>query len=142
MTKSIIKTEQDLISYGKNLAKTLKPGTTIELLGDVGAGKTTLTKGIAKGLKIKEEITSPSFVISKRYQYRKADKDQALVHYDFYRLEDPGIMADDLAENLADNNTITVIEWADTVENLLPENRIKITITLNDDNTRTIERQP
>lgn len=137
---AIIKTEQDLINYGENLAKTLAPGATVELLGDVGAGKTTLTKGIAKGLKIPEEITSPSFVISKRYQYRTNNKDQALVHYDFYRLSDPGIMADDLAENLADKNTITVIEWANTVANLLPENRTKITITLNDDNTRTVER--
>jgi len=137
---AIIKTEQDLINYGENLAKTLAPGATVELLGDVGAGKTTLTKGIAKGLKIPEEVTSPSFVISKRYQYRTNNKDQALVHYDFYRLSDPGIMADDLAENLADKNTITVIEWANTVANLLPENRTKITITLNDDNTRTVER--
>ena len=137
---AIIKTEQDLINYGENLAKTLALGATVELLGDVGAGKTTLTKGIAKGLKIPEEITSPSFVISKRYQYRTNNKDQALVHYDFYRLSDPGIMADDLAENLADKNTITVIEWANTVANLLPENRTKITITLNDDNTRTVER--
>lgn len=137
---AIIKTEQDLINYGENLAKTLAPGATVELLGDVGAGKTTLTKGIAKGLKIPEEITSPSFVISKCYQYRTNNKDQSLVHYDFYRLSDPGIMADDLAENLADENTITVIEWANTVANLLPENRTKITITLNDDNTRTVER--
>lgn len=134
--KTIIKSEQALIDYGENLAKSLNPGSTIELLGDVGAGKTTLTKGIAKGLKIKDEITSPSFVISKRYQNTR----QTLVHYDFYRLSDPGIMADDLAENLNDKTAITVIEWADTVENLLPENRIKITIALNDDGTRTVER--
>lgn len=137
MIKTIIKTEQDLINYGENLVKSLPKNATVELLGDVGAGKTTLTKGIARGLKIKDEITSPSFVISKHYH----SKDQSLVHYDFYRLADPGIMADDLAENLADENTITVIEWADTVENFLPENRVKIVIKLNDDNTRTIERE-
>ncbi len=135
--KTIIKSEQDLISYGTEIAKSLKPGDTVELLGDVGAGKTTLTKGIAKGLNITAEITSPSFVISKRYQNSQG---QTLVHYDFYRLGDPGIMAEDLQENLTDKNTITVIEWANTVENLLPKNRLKITIALNDDGTRTIER--
>ena len=125
------------MSATKRVEKSIFQSPVIELLGDVGAGKTTLTKGIARGLKIKDEVTSPSFVISKHYH----SKDQSLVHYDFYRLADPGIMADDLAENLADENTITVIEWADTVENFLPENRVKIVIKLNDDNTRTIERE-
>ena len=108
--------------------------TVIELVGDVGAGKTTLVRGLAKGLGIEENITSPSFTISKSY----AGKSKNLVHYDFYRLNDPGIMAEDLAENIKNPNNIVVIEWSDTVKNLLPENRMIINIKYNDDNTREV----
>ena len=107
----------------------------IELIGDVGAGKTTLVRGLAKGLGIKENITSPSFTISKSY----AGKSKNLVHYDFYRLNDPGIMTEDLAENIKNPNNIVVIEWSDTVKNLLPENRMIINIKYNDDDTREVE---
>ena len=120
---------------------------SIELIGDVGAGKTTLVKGIARGLNITEDITSPSFTISKIYQAPAQAQSQAknqikLVHYDFYRLPDPGLMAEDLAENLADKNTLTIIEWADSVADLLPENHQTYRIYYNDDGTRTVTDAP
>ena len=127
-----VKSEQEMINLGKNLD--LK-SNVIELIGDVGTGKTTLVKGLAKNLGIKENITSPSFTISKAY----AGKSKNLVHYDFYRLNDPGIMAEDLAENINNPNNIVVIEWSDTVKNLLPKNRTIINIKYNDDNTREVE---
>lgn len=131
--------EADLISFGQKIGKKLDAPAVIELIGDVGSGKTTLTRGIAKGLGILEPISSPSFTISKHYAYAKNNHEYNLVHYDFYRLPDPGLMAEDLAESLSDQNTITIIEWADTVANLLPENRTTIKITINDDGSRTVE---
>ena len=107
----------------------------IELVGDVGAGKTTFTKGLARGLEITEEITSPTFTISKVYENSRGLK---LVHYDFYRLENPGIMVEDLFENLQDPHTVTVIEWADTVSEILPANHLRLEILINDDGSRTL----
>ena len=134
-----IASEAELISFGQKLGEELETPTLIELVGDVGSGKTTLTRGIAKGLGIKEPVSSPSFTISKRYAYAKNNHEYNLVHYDFYRLPDPGIMLEDLSESLSDPNTITIIEWADTVADILPNNHITINISLNDDNTRNVE---
>lgn len=132
-------TEAELISFGQEIGKKLSAPAVIELIGDVGSGKTTLTRGIAAGLGVKEPVTSPSFTISKRYAFTKNDHEMNLVHYDFYRLPDPGLMAEDLSESLNDDNTITIIEWANTVANILPKNRITIKITLNDDGSRHVE---
>lgn len=131
----VIKSEQELIDYGAKIGGELKPPAVIELIGDVGAGKTTFTRGLAKGLGVKSAVTSPSFTISKRYAF----KDGELVHYDFYRLEDPGLMSEDLAESLSDDSTITVIEWSTSVKDLLPKNHLTFEIALNDDGTREIK---
>lgn len=128
-----IASEQEMLEFGENFAK--NPPHIIELIGDVGAGKTTFTRGFAKGLDVKEPVTSPSFTISKSYA---APNGKTLIHYDFYRLQDPGLMADDLADNLNNPNCIIIIEWGEEVANLLPENHTKITITYNDDNTREV----
>lgn len=128
--------EKELIEYGKKLANDLKPPTVIELVGDVGAGKTTLVRGLAEGLGVKELVTSPSFTISKRYPFAGG----VLVHYDFYRLTDPGIMREEIAETLNDPKTIVVIEWGESVTDLLPEKHTRIEIKLQDDNTRLIKQ--
>lgn len=133
--------EQEMIDFGCKLAQSLKTPAVIELIGDVGAGKTTITKGIARGLQVKEEITSPTFTLSKRYAFQKNHQDFFLVHYDFYRLQDPGIMSEDLMENINDPNTITVIEWGDSVANLLPEDHLRFIITINDDGSRSIKSE-
>ena len=132
-------TEADLISFGQEIGKNLSAPAVIELVGDVGSGKTTLTRGIAKGLGVKEPVSSPSFTISKHYAFTKNKHEYNLVHYDFYRLPDPGLMAEDLDESLNDQNTITIIEWADTVADILPENHTTIKISLNDDGSRHVE---
>ena len=131
----LIHSESEMLSYGQKLGKELQAPTIIELVGDVGAGKTTLVRGIAAGLGIDEPLTSPSFTISKTYQGEK----YRLVHYDFYRLADPGIMMEDLDEAISDPNTITIVEWAESVRDILPENRRKIQIKYIDENSREIE---
>ena len=140
-TKNLtIKNEDAVIDFAENLMREILQSQdalpcVIELVGDVGAGKTTFTKGLARGLEITEEITSPTFTISKVYENSRGQK---LVHYDFYRLENPGIMVEDLFENLQDPHTVTVIEWADTVSEILPANHLRLEILINDDGSRTL----
>ena len=129
-----------MLAFAKEFARELTAPSVIELIGDVGAGKTTFTRGLAEGLGIKEPVTSPSFTISKRYAFTKNGQPSTLIHYDFYRLPDPGLMSEDLSESLSDPSAITVVEWADSVSNLLPSDRITLKIALNDDATRTISR--
>ena len=138
-TKNLtLKNEAAVIDFAENLMREILQfqdalPCVIELVGDVGAGKTTFTKGLARGLEITEEITSPTFTISKVYENSRGQK---LVHYDFYRLENPGIMVEDLFENLQDPQT--VIEWADTVSEILPANHLRLEILINDDGSRTL----
>ena len=140
-TKNLtLKNEAAVIDFAENLMREILQSKdalpcAIELVGDVGAGKTTFTKGLARGLEITEEITSPTFTISKVYENSRGQK---LVHYDFYRLENPGIMVEDLFENLHDPRTVTVIEWADTVSEILPANHLRLEILINDDGGRTL----
>ena len=116
-----INSEQEMLDFGKTFAN--KNARVIELIGDVGSGKTTFVRGLAQGLGIKEPVTSPSFTISKSYALKNGG---FLVHYDFYRLNDPGIMVEDFQENLKDPKNIVVIEWGESIKNLLPKNHTTI----------------
>ena len=129
----IINSKQEMLAFGKQFAKSSPK--VIELIGDVGAGKTTFTRGLANGLGIKEPITSPSFTISKSYALPTGGR---LIHYDFYRLPDPGLMLDDLQENLQDPNNIIIVEWGESITDILPENRTKITIKYTNDDSREV----
>lgn len=130
----LIHSEADMIAFGRNFAAELSAGAVIELIGDVGAGKTTFTRGLAEGLGIEEPISSPSFTISRFYRGEKF----TLTHYDFYRLDDPGLMADDLAESIDEPNNITVIEWGESIADILPEEHYRIAIRYIDENTREV----
>ena len=131
----ILHDEAAMIEYGSHLAATLKPPVVLELIGDVGAGKTTLVKGIAKYFSIDEPVTSPSFVLNKKYH----GMDNIIIsHYDFYRLLDPGIMSEELNESVSDPHTITIVEWAETVAHVLPEDRKTIRIKYLDDDSREV----
>ena len=130
----IIRSEQEMLDFGKSYAEKLQAPAVIELVGDVGAGKTTFVRGLAQGIGIKEPLSSPSFTISRFYQGEK----YTLTHYDFYRLEDPGLMAEDLAESIADENNITVIEWGQSIADILPLDHKVIDIKYIDENTREL----
>lgn len=131
-----VDSENSMKTLGAKLGSILTGGEVIELVGDVGAGKTTLTKGIAAGLLIEETVQSPSFTISRIYD---TPNDLHLAHYDFYRLHDAGIMADELSETLRDPATVTIIEWAGIVEGVLPADHLTITITSPTESDRRIE---
>lgn len=132
-----IQSEAEMLELGRAIGQLLDSSTIIELVGDVGAGKTTFTRGLAQGLGITEPITSPSFTISKRYAIPARPGLRELVHYDFYRLNDPGIMRSELAETITKQN-IVVIEWGAEVANLLPERHIRLDLSLNSDGSRSV----
>lgn len=120
-----VKNERAMKQLGKQLAESFHGGEVIELIGDVGAGKTTFVKGIAEGLAIEDDVQSPSFTISRVYEARDGMR---LHHYDFYRLHDAGVMRYELTESIEDPRVVTVIEWAETVQAVLPEARAIIQI--------------
>jgi tRNA threonylcarbamoyladenosine biosynthesis protein TsaE len=125
------------VALGNTCQVTISVGSKrIFVTGNAGAGKTTFTKGFAGGLNIDEDVQSPSFTISRVYQ---ANSGLRLVHYDFYRLHDAGILTGELAENQIDSKTVTIIEWADIVEDVLPQDRLQIKILATGENSRLVE---
>lgn len=130
-----VATEAEMKKIGALLAGSFRGGEVIQLVGDVGAGKTTFTKGLAAGLGITDDVQSPSFTISRVYEARDGLQ---LAHYDFYRLSDASIMMAELQEVVSDATTITVIEWADIVKGVLPDTHLTITFASPSETTRTI----
>lgn len=115
--------ETQMMTIGRRLGERFRGGEVLELVGDVGAGKTTLVKGIGEGLRVDDNVQSPSFTISRVYEARDGLE---LHHYDFYRLQDAGVMQYELAESISDSKAVTVVEWADTVHDVLPTERVVI----------------
>jgi len=112
----------------------LRGGETIELVSDLGGGKTTFTRGLSRGAGSSERVASPTFTVSKEYSAPKFK----IVHFDFYRLGEAGIVADELAEVAGDPQYVTVIEWGDSVKNSLPSKLFTVSITQTGENTRSI----
>ena len=130
-----VKTEQEMIELGRDFAKKLARPAVIELVGDVGAGKTTFVRGLAEGLGVSEPVTSPSFTISKIYALPGGGR---LVHYDFYRLNDPGLMVEDFVESLKEPDSVVVVEWGESVADFLPKEHIKVIINYTDEGREVI----
>lgn len=107
---------------GEAVGKRLKGGETIELIGDLGSGKTTFVRGLARGLGSRDQVASPSFTISRIYMTPKLQ----LHHYDLYRLADPGVVSYELAESLANPSAVVAVEWAGSAKNILPRDRLSI----------------
>ena len=129
----ITNNELETIELGAKLALTLPCGAVVLLCGDLGAGKTTLVRGIAKGLHIKEVVQSPTFNIMKVY----FKGDRPLIHIDAYRLAD--INTDiGLDEYIGYESGITVIEWPEFIKDLLPDDSISVTILRKSDDVREI----
>lgn len=121
-----VNSAEEMMELGARLGLRVSGGEVIVLIGDIGAGKTTFTKGFAKAMGITEDVQSPTFTISRVYEAPNA---VTLAHYDFYRLNEPGIMRAELAEVTRDPKTVTVIEWAEQVADVLPLDSLRIAIT-------------
>ena len=128
----IIKTEEEMNKLGQIIGSLCYPKIVLAMNGDLGAGKTTLTKGIGKALGIKRVINSPTFTIMKVYEGV-----MPLYHLDVYRIEDSN--TDFELEEYFDLDGISVVEWADNIKDLLPENTIYLTFTILEDGVRIVD---
>ena len=122
-----------------NLAKRLKGGEVLCLFGDLGGGKTTFIQGLAKGLGVKKNVTSPSFVLMRKYPISD-HLVTSLYHIDCYRVKSYKEILDiGFNEILEDKNAIVAIEWADKIKEILPEKRLDIRFKFEDDKVRKID---
>lgn len=123
------------MAFSERLGSLLQPGDVLALEGDLGAGKTTFTKGLAKGLNITRNVNSPTFTIIKEYQGRLP-----LYHMDVYRVEDS---FEDLGfDEYFEGNGVTVVEWAHLVKEQLPEELLTIYLYLDDNDSRKLVLKP
>ena len=130
-----ISSAEEMHDLGARIAALLSGGEVIELVGDIGAGKTTFTKGLAAALGVEDDVQSPTFTISRVYETKR---DMVLAHYDFYRIQDPGVLRAELAEAVQSPDTVTIIEWGAVVNDILPADTIRITIDVTFEDTRKI----
>ncbi len=132
--------ENETEALGAALGRLLHAGDVLALVGDLGAGKTCLTRGVARGLGIDEPVTSPTFILVAQYSSAAGFP---LYHADCYRLEQAAAEALDIGldEMLADDG-VSVVEWAERVEPLLPADHLRITLAVLDDNRRELTFEP
>lgn len=124
---------EETMNLGQKFVALAKPGSTFCLTGDLGAGKTTLVRGIARALDIKSVVQSPTFNIMKVY----FDGNRPLIHIDAYRLADVNTDIG-LDEYIGYETGITVIEWPEFIKDLIPENAIEVNIRHAEGDTRNI----
>lgn len=115
---------EETFELGKKIASSANPGLIITLNGDLGVGKTVFAKGIAEGLNIKEDISSPTFTIVQVYDEGR----MPLYHFDVYRIEDEDEMYEIGYEDYFYGEGVTLIEWADNIRDIIPEGHTRITI--------------
>lgn len=134
--KMVSNSIEETIGVGAALAKKLKKGDVVALIGDLGSGKTVLTKGIAKGLGVKRAnyVNSPTFVIIKEYKGRLP-----LYHFDLYRLNRSNMIDSENFEEYFYGDGIAVIEWADKIRGLLPKRHIEVRLKVAGENIRKID---
>lgn len=131
-----INSDEEMQNFGRVLGQTVAPQSLLLLTGDLGAGKTTLTKGIAKALDIKRPVKSPTFTIVREYPEGKLP----LYHMDMYRLEEDGDLSSiDMASYL-EQPGIVVIEWPQFIEKNLPQEYLKLNIKRVDDSWDSTKR--
>lgn len=121
-TNSPEQTESMAAQIGANL----KGGEVIELVSDLGGGKTTFTRGLARGARSADKVGSPTFTLSREYEAPNF----VIAHFDFYRLSEAGIVADELKEVVGDPQYVTIVEWGDIVHDVLPAGRLTVRLEL------------
>jgi tRNA threonylcarbamoyladenosine biosynthesis protein TsaE len=119
---------EDTQRIAAEFADTLKGGEFIAMYGDLGAGKTAFTQGLAKALGITRYVTSPTFTIVNEYEGRLP-----LYHFDVYRIADPEEMYEIGYEEYIESGGVCIVEWSELIEELFPDSYIRITITKDDE---------
>jgi len=134
--KIISNSIEETSMIGTRLAAKLKKGDVVALIGQLGAGKTVLTKGIAKGLGVKDVqyVNSPTFVIIKEYEGK-----MPLYHFDLYRLSGPGSLDEICYDEYFYGDGVSVVEWADKIKSILPKKRLEVRLSVAGENKRKIE---
>jgi tRNA threonylcarbamoyladenosine biosynthesis protein TsaE len=130
-TDSVEQTEQ----VAEKIGQALHGGEVIELVSDLGGGKTTFTRGLAKGIHSPDKVASPTFTVSKLYVGKKLQ----IYHFDFYRLGDAGLMEHELHDVMGDPEIVVVVEWGNVVAHVLPEDRLTIRLKSTGDTERALE---
>ena len=132
--KIITHSPEETIAFAEKIGKTLKVGDVIAYIGGLGAGKTTFTRGLAKGLGLGDIVTSPTFALVNEYR----GENLTLYHFDMYRIEN----ADDLEStgyyDYPMEESVFAIEWSENIESVLPKNTIYISIEYLDEDSRQI----
>lgn len=138
MTSQIESTSlENTLKLAAEIGSQLKGGEIIELISDLGGGKTVFVKGLAKGMGSMDQVSSPTFTISREY---RADNLE-LHHFDFYRLSDAGagIVANELSESIENPAVAVAIEWSGAVKDVLPKDRLKVEIIKTGDDIRELK---
>ena len=131
--EAITKSDAETILLSEKLGSHAKPGDVFAVTGDLGAGKTVFAKGVARGLGIRDEITSPTFTLLEVY-----DGNLVFYHFDLYRIEKKDEFINLNFEEYWEANGVSVVEWADKAEGLLPSGSIKVNIEYLSENERRI----
>ncbi len=128
-TSSVAETQALAVAF----SRVLKPGMVLAYFGGLGAGKTAFTRGLAKGLNVKGEVSSPTFALVHEYQ-----GDPPLIHFDMYRISSEDDLYTTGYFDYLDGNNIVAIEWSENIEDFLPENTIRISFEITGENSRWI----
>ena len=126
---------RETIEFAENIGKKLKNGDIIAYKGGLGAGKTTFTRGIALGMGLPDDVSSPTFAIVNEYRNEKA----VLYHFDMYRIMNEESLETTGFFDYLDGNSVIAAEWSENIEEFLPENTIFIEIEIIGENSRRIE---
>lgn len=134
MTEFITHSPEETIALGEKIGRLLRGGDIIAYVGDLGCGKTTITRGISIGLGLGDEVSSPTFALVNEYR----GKELSLIHFDMYRI----LSAEDLETtgffDYMSDDSVLAIEWSENITDELPEGTITITLERIDDSTRKI----
>lgn len=134
--KKVIITEnaEQTEALGRGVGASLRGGEVIELVSDLGGGKTTFARGLVAGAGSSDNVSSPTFTISNLY---KSDR-LTINHFDFYRLSEAGLMEHELQDVLGEPDQVVIVEWSDVVAHVLPKDRltVKFTASSSDDGRR------
>ncbi|GAA1023059.1 tRNA (adenosine(37)-N6)-threonylcarbamoyltransferase complex ATPase subunit type 1 TsaE [Amycolatopsis albidoflavus] len=138
--KVILETPEDTMAFGRTLGAALRAGDLVLLDGPLGAGKTTLTRGIADGLGVGGRVSSPTFVLARVHAAGAAGV--PLIHVDAYRLGGDLSQLDDLDLDTDLESSAVVVEWGEGSAERLSEDHLVVRLTRHDDDTRTVVLEP